>query len=326
MDRNRVVLGLVLAMVILAAVKLPAIPVETEAGQVINIEGYDEEFHNTEPQTSQRAEQTSTPTESNEAPGAEVVAMEAPQTYDIPLAHEIRDVAVERSEDATEIRTDATIENLDDETGEFGVIFTYEDDGTVIQRERAEPRRVEPGNVATFQSRISRPDDTAGLTVTVSVVPEMKQVQQTSEPNTAPENVTLSVHEVAINYDVVDLNAGLSSEGRGELFTTVDIRNTDSIAGEFIIEFSYQLSDQRESDTVRRSIEPGETAAVTSSISVDEQASTSEIDVNIEPPTKIVTTQGDGEIESTVETETVTTTFDQQNRLTLLEYVLRLFK
>ena len=121
MDRNRVILGVVVALVLLSAVKIPAIPVETEASTVYEVESQDEEFSAsglegnvvraetegddggaTTSGSSDGGSETDGSDSDDGPPGSPLNADRASMEYDVPLAHEIVSVEVSGSVEDSE--------------------------------------------------------------------------------------------------------------------------------------------------------------------------------------------------------------------------------
>lgn len=300
MDRNRVILGVLIAMVLLSAVKIPAIPVETEASTAYEIESHDEEFDGSEMRVDASTAETSSSwrLEDNESdtddgsanqPGGGVSAMRRPTEYEVPLEHEIASVEVAGSTDDGELVVEVAVRNVDDRAGEFGATVEYERDGTVVQAGQTDTRMIAPNETATVEHRVDYTGDADRYTVNVSIDAETKTVSSTAEPDTSTQNAAVPLHEVPMDHGVESVEVSESPDS-SDLVVEVELRNADETVGEFGADVAYvrDVTVVERDATDRRPIQPGETVTVRDRFNYTGDADEYTVDVSADPETKVI--------------------------------------
>ena len=311
MDRNRVILGVVVALVLLSAVKIPAIPVETEASTVYEVESQDEEFSASGVEANAaRVETGSSWSDESDAdgddgsddqqessgsdaegsqPGGEIRARARPSEYEVPLAHEIVSVEVSGSVEDSEFVVAVEIRNVDEEAGEFGATVDYERDGNVVERGRTDRQVIAPNETATVRHRVTYTGDADDYVVNVSIDTETRTVESTQEPDTSTENATLPVHEVPMDHALESVEVSESADG-SDLVVDVELRNADEMAGEFGADVTYVRDGNviERAATNRRTIQPDGTATVRDSFTYAGEPGEYAVDVSVDPDRKVI--------------------------------------
>lgn len=333
MDRNQVILGVVIAMVLLAALKIPAIPVETQSSQVYTVEGVDEEVVAGDGSTERVATATPEPSEGDSqttdsgdsqqdggAPGPVMIdkAGGFETEYEVPIDHEIVDVAVSLSGDG-ELVSEVTVENTDETAGKFGVVLRHRK-GESTERIETDRTEISPGETATFVGRYPVEGELDGQELNVSVVAESKTITSTSEPEQSSAGKTVWVYDVAMDHEIVSLNSAFAA-GSDELGTELVLRNDGERPGEFSVTFTYRKGGVEDTETVSRRIEPGETASFTDEYALEGAVADYEVEIEVTPARSVVATKAKGEIERNTDRETITTGVTKRKRVTLLEYL-----
>jgi len=310
MDRNRVILGVVVALVLLSAVKIPAIPVETEASTVYEVESQDEEFSAsglegnvvraetegddggaTTSGSSDDGSETDGSDSDDGPPGSPLNADRASMEYDVPLAHEIVSVEVSGSVEDSEFVVAVEIRNVDDEAGEFGATVDYERDGNVVERGRTDQQVIAPNETATVRHSTPYSGDADDYVVNVSIDAETRTIESTvfQEPDTSTENATLPVHEVPMDHALESVEVSESADG-SDLVVDVELRNADEMAGEFGADVTYVRDGNviERAATNRRTIQPDGTATVRDSVTYAGEAGEYAVDVSVDPDRKVI--------------------------------------
>jgi hypothetical protein len=310
MDRNRVILGVVVALVLLSAVKIPAIPVETEASTVYEVESQDEEFSAsglegnavraetegddggaTTSGSSDDGSETDGSDSDDGPPGSPLNADRASMEYDVPLAHEIVSVEVSGSVEDSEFVVAVEIRNVDDEAGEFGATVDYERDGNVVERGRTDQQVIAPNETATVRHSTPYSGDADDYVVNVSIDAETRTIESTvfQEPDTSTENATLPVHEVPMDHALESVEVSESADG-SDLVVDVELRNADEMAGEFGADVTYVRDGNviERAATNRRTIQPDGTATVRDSFTYAGEAGEYAVDVSVDPDRKVI--------------------------------------